>query len=87
MLCNVKLGHSFSLKSLIKFIFLSLAINTGLCAETIEGDEIYLEYTKAKVIRGNNVTIGEGCEIELVEYKSLFEKSDKSVVIENKKLG
>jgi cytoskeletal protein CcmA (bactofilin family) len=84
---EINMGHSFSLRKLIKSIIPLLDINIGLCSETIEGDEIYLEYTKAKVVRGNNVTIGEGCEIELVEYKERFEKSDKSVVIENKKLG
>lgn len=39
------------------------------------------------MVRGNNVTIGKGCEIELVEYKGRFEKDDKSVVIEHKKIG
>ncbi|MEC0209916.1 polymer-forming cytoskeletal protein [Paenibacillus ehimensis] len=38
-------------------------------AETIEGDEIYLENTTAKVVRGSRITIGSGCEIDLVEYK------------------
>lgn len=83
---KVSMGHSFSLRKLIKSIFPSLDINTGLCTETIEGDEIYLEYTRAKVVRGNNVTIGEGCEIELVEYKNRFEQYEKSVVVENKKI-
>ena len=49
--------------------------------------EVYLEYTKAKVVRGNMVTIGKGCEIELVEYHDRFEKSDKSSVIKNKRIG
>ncbi|MFZ5967136.1 MAG: hypothetical protein ACOYVK_08165 [Bacillota bacterium] len=83
---QVNMGRSFTLRKLIKSIIPLLDINVGLCSETIEGDEIYLEYTKAKVVRGNNVTIGKGCEIELVEYKGRFEKSDKSVVTENKKL-
>jgi cytoskeletal protein CcmA (bactofilin family) len=77
----------FSLRRLIKSIFPSLNINTGLYAETIEGDEVYLEYTKAKVVRENIVMIGKGCEIGLVEYHDRFEKSDKSAVIENKKIG
>ncbi|MBB6215375.1 cytoskeletal protein CcmA (bactofilin family) [Anaerosolibacter carboniphilus] len=84
---EINMGRSFSLRKLIKSIIPMLDIHVGLCSEVIEGDEVYLEYTKAKVVRGNNVIIGEGCEIELVEYKGLFEKSDKSVVIENKKLG
>lgn len=42
-------------------------------AVVIEGDEIRLENTKAHIVRGNNVTIGENCEIDLVEYKGNFE--------------
>lgn len=40
----------------------------NLTADTIEGDTIHLENTRAKVVRGANVTIGPGCEIDLVEY-------------------
>lgn len=36
--------------------------------ETIEGDEIDLEGTKAELVRGKTVVIGAGCEIERVEY-------------------
>ncbi|WP_409342452.1 hypothetical protein [Paenibacillus sp. MBLB4367] len=43
---------------------------TELKADTIEGDDIYLEHTQAAIVRGNNVTIGPGCEIELVEYRN-----------------
>jgi len=46
----------------------SLDFTPCLSAEVIEGDNIYLEYTRARVVRGNNVTLGPGCEIELVEY-------------------
>ncbi|KXG10655.1 hypothetical protein AT864_01246 [Anoxybacillus sp. P3H1B] len=50
-----------------------LFFHVGLTAEMIEGDEIYLEHTNAKVVRGNKVTVGPGCEIERVEYQSSFE--------------
>ncbi|MET1248459.1 polymer-forming cytoskeletal protein [Sporolactobacillus sp. STCC-11] len=40
-----------------------------LFVDSIEGDEIYLEYTEAKVVRGNHVTIGPGCSIGRVTYK------------------
>lgn len=84
---KVKMEHSFHFRRFIKSIFPSLDINPGLTVDTIEGDEIYLEYTRAKVVRGNNVTIGEGCEIERVEYKGRFDQSEKSIVKENTKLG
>lgn len=57
-----------------------------LIAEVIEGDVIYLENTKAKVVRGNNVVIGPGCEIDLIEYKNRYQKSEKSTVTENKRI-
>jgi cytoskeletal protein CcmA (bactofilin family) len=43
-----------------------------LTAETIEADEIYLEATAAKAVRGGNVTIGPKCEIDLVEYTHTY---------------
>ncbi|MDQ0218368.1 cytoplasmic protein [Peribacillus cavernae] len=51
-----------------------------LSAKVIEGDEIYLENTKAEVVRGNTVKIGPGCEIGLVEYSVDFSQSDGSTV-------
>jgi cytoskeletal protein CcmA (bactofilin family) len=39
-----------------------------LTAETIEGDDIHLEATRAGTVRGRQVTIGPGCRIEVVEY-------------------
>lgn len=51
-----------------------------LIAETIEGDHISLEYTKAQVVRGNSITLGPGCEIERVEYKSHLSIDERSRV-------
>ncbi|WP_442604236.1 polymer-forming cytoskeletal protein [Paenibacillus sp. KN14-4R] len=61
-----------SVFKMIKTLFQSY--HNELHVNTIEGDEIYLEYTKAKVVRGTNVTIGPGCEIDLVEYKGRYEQ-------------
>ena len=55
-------------------------------ADTIEGDEIYLEYTDAKIVRGRNVTIGEGCRIGLVEYKDTFRQGHRAIVEQSKKV-
>lgn len=54
--------------------------NKKLIADVIEGDDIYLENTKAKVVRGTNVTIGSGCKIELVEYKGNFKQDEGAEV-------
>lgn len=58
----------------------------GLTVETIEGDDIYLENTHAEVVRGNNIEIGQGCEIELVEYRDSFQKDEKARVDTQKKM-
>ncbi len=60
--------------------------NNQLTADVIEGDDIYLENTTAKVVRGNNVTIGSGCKIELVEYKENFKQDEKSEIGTNKRI-
>ncbi len=72
---------------LIKWLILSHAMCKGnLTTDVIEGDEIYLEYTTAKAVRGKNVTIGQGCNIELVEYVDNFNQHNDSVVRESKKM-
>lgn len=60
-------GGVFLLNKLFGFLFNG---GLGLKTELIEGDDIYLEYTVAKVVRGNNITIGKGCIIDTVEYKN-----------------
>lgn len=53
---------------------------TRLVTDVIEGDDLHLEGVKAKIVRGNNVTIGENCEIDLVEYKGTIEVDKASKV-------
>jgi cytoskeletal protein CcmA (bactofilin family) len=48
----------------------------NLTADTIEGDVVYLENTRAKTVRGADVRIGAGCEIDLVEYTGTFVGSE-----------
>ncbi|MEM5771006.1 MAG: hypothetical protein AAGU32_22400, partial [Bacillota bacterium] len=60
----------------------SPALETG----TIEGNEISLELTKAAVVRGNNVTVGDGCDIGLVEYKGTLRKMGNAIVREERKV-
>ncbi|MFU0782182.1 MAG: Cell shape determination protein CcmA [Thermoanaerobacterium thermosaccharolyticum] len=64
----------------------TIAMPVKLFVETIEGDDIYIEYTNAKVVRGNNVKIGPGSNIDIVEYKDKFEKDDNAHVKEFKKI-
>ena len=86
-------GEKIKVKKKGKYDFLGLkslimpAGNKGLTVETIEGDDIYLENTQAKVVRGNNIEIGPGCEIELVEYKNDFKQDENSKIEANKKIN
>jgi cytoskeletal protein CcmA (bactofilin family) len=70
-------------QKMIKDIF---NVKEDLTTDTIEGDEIYIEYTTAKVVRGTNVTVGPGCSIDLVEYKDHVNISQSAVVNEQKKM-
>ena len=57
-----------------------------LTVSIIEGDDIFLEYTMASIVRGNKVVIGKGCNIHTVEYKDSIEVDPKAHVSEQKKL-
>jgi cytoskeletal protein CcmA (bactofilin family) len=59
---------------------LPLPFGNKLTTQTIEGDYVYVEYTMAAVVRGTNVTIGPGCEIGLVEYKTKFDQDKGSTI-------
>jgi cytoskeletal protein CcmA (bactofilin family) len=83
---NVRFGRGFELglgvRKFINSIFPSWPFNPVLLTDTVEGDDIYLEHTTAKVVRGANVRIGEGCQIDLVEYRNKFEKdSDPTIKV------
>jgi len=56
--------------------------NRGLRLEvqSIEADDLLLEDTVAKVVRGARIRIGQGCRIELVEYRETCERAPGSVV-------
>lgn len=69
----------------IKALFPS-ATFASLEADVIEGDDITLENTIAKVVRGNNIVIGAGCDIGLVEYKGSYRKNMGAKVAEEKKI-
>lgn len=83
---TVRKGEAFRIANFIRSILASLDLNDGLSVDLIEGDDIHLENTKAKVVRGNNVIIGQECEIGLVEYKTKFEQSASAQVKEKKKV-
>jgi cytoskeletal protein CcmA (bactofilin family) len=83
---TVKKGNVLNFRGLIRSIFPSIENFGGLSVDLIEGDDINLENTRAKIVRGNDVNIGAGCEIELIEYKSTLQKSGEAKVKEERKV-
>lgn len=61
-------------------------IREYLVTEAIEGDDIYLESTVSKVVRGNNVKIGPDCDIDVVEYKNDLVIDKESRVKEQRRI-
>ena len=80
---RVSIMDNFFFKKIIDKMFNS---EGALTTELIEGDKIYLENTNAKIVRGKHVTIGEGCNIGLIEYSEESKVSSASVVKEQKKV-
>ena len=72
------------LSAALRFIF-GPGSPQELFAETIEGDEIELEATEAKLVRGGRIKIGPGCRIERVEYTETLEVAPEAVVKEEVK--
>jgi cytoskeletal protein CcmA (bactofilin family) len=80
-------GTNITVKKDAKFSFLGLKnritphSNKGfLEVDTVEGDEIYLENTHAKVVRGKNITLGPNCQIDKLEYQNSYQNHEKSRV-------
>lgn len=72
---------------MIKDLFSNETINyDGLICEEIEGDEIDIEHTKSKMVRGNNVVIGNNCEIGKVEYSESIMVSPSAKIREKIKI-
>lgn len=84
---NIEVRVSFIDNSFIKKVIDKMFNYKGeLTTELIEGDKIYLQNTNAKIVRGNNITIGEGCNIGLIEYSGEISISSDSIVNEQKKV-
>lgn len=71
---TVSIGPAHGLGVLKTIISMGI-LNPVLEADVIEGDEIMLENTSARIVRGNNITIGPGCDIGTVEYKGHYVKN------------
>lgn len=84
---NVRKGSENPLGKIAAAVFNPFGYyQAHLVAETIEGDDIYLEHTTAKVVRGGRVTIGKGCEIDRVEYRTDYKASSGTSVLQHVKI-
>ena len=54
----------------------------SLVTDTIEADEVDLVSTRARIVRGNTIRIGEGCEIDRIEYSGSIEHAPSAVIRE-----
>jgi cytoskeletal protein CcmA (bactofilin family) len=81
---TIKVRKSSSTSLGLDKIFKSLS--RELHVDVLEGDIIELEYTKAKVVRGNTIKIGLGCEIDLVEYKNELQTNKSANVKESRRV-
>ncbi len=51
-----------------------------LRVDLIEADQVRLRWTTVETVKGNNVWIGPGCRVKLVEYRDQLDIEDNSVV-------
>jgi cytoskeletal protein CcmA (bactofilin family) len=79
----VRSGRYISLSILSKLVspFLGQGRELDrLTADLIEGTVVSLEYTTAKVVRGNKIKLGPGCVIDLVEYTDTIDIDPQATV-------
>jgi cytoskeletal protein CcmA (bactofilin family) len=60
--------------------------DTRLTCESIEGDDVRLEHTTARTVRGGSVVLGPNCDIGLVEYTGSYSAAPDAKVKEARKV-
>jgi len=56
-------------------VALKMTEATSLEARSVEGDHVFLERAKVGTVRGRDVELGDGCDVDLVEYTGAFKQS------------
>jgi len=81
-------GETITVKSVAGLSALRslFSVDTRLEADVIEGNDITLEHTRAKVVRGRNITLGTGCDIDVVEYSGELKRTGGPRVGQEKKV-
>lgn len=72
--------------NLFRRLFRFMNSEPYLHTEVIEGDSVRLQNTKAKLVRGTDISIGENCEIGTVEYTGSLDVHPKAAVQESVKV-
>ncbi|MGN7454887.1 hypothetical protein ACTHPH_08735 [Paenibacillus pasadenensis] len=67
-------------------VFFRPARHASLSVRRIEGAVVRLEHVRAEAVRGGSVTVGEGCEIGLVEYTEELTVHPGAVVQERRRI-
>jgi len=79
-------GSSLKIKSRSASHWFSKKLKATLITDTIEADKVELEHTKAKTVRTIDALIGEGCEIDVLEYSGSAQISNKATVKQKVKI-
>ncbi|MBM7693403.1 cytoskeletal protein CcmA (bactofilin family) [Peribacillus deserti] len=80
---EIKIRRESMANGLGKLIsFLANPKSSTFTSDLIEGDEIYVEFTTAEIVRGNEVQIGPGCTIRRVEYRDELTVDPSSTIKE-----
>jgi hypothetical protein len=83
---NIRILKSFQQDKQFKSIpkstgYKNFTSNTGIVSiQSIEGDRINIEHTRAQLVSGIDVKIGDLCVIDRVEYKNSIKISEKAVI-------
>lgn len=66
--------------------FVAMFSEKRLHVDTIEADEVWIENTTARTVRGGKVTLGAGCEVSLVEHTGEYTAAPDARVGEARKV-
>ncbi|MGJ4849531.1 polymer-forming cytoskeletal protein [Bacillota bacterium Meth-B3] len=83
---SVRRGGIFGALGIPLPLELPFGLGGFLTADSIEATCVFLEFTRAKVVRGAEVTIGSGCEIDRAEYSVSLDVAEDAVVRERIKV-
>ncbi len=65
---------------------LSAAVKNARITNSIEADEVNIEYVNCPKVRGRVVKIGKGCRIASVEYSEKIEIANRASVVKTEKI-